>query len=73
MPDHPTRGRPGGQTGGAGPRPGGPGWEELPTREKIDEELEELRAAGEMRVEQECIHDAGGGRGGVLRPIIAVR
>ena len=27
------------------------------------QELSELRAAGEMRVEQECIHEAGGGRG----------
>ena len=26
-------------------------------------ELEALRAGGEMRVEQECIHEAGGGRG----------
>ena len=26
-------------------------------------ELEALRAGGQMRVEQECIHEAGGGRG----------
>ena len=37
--------------------------ESAATVDGLRRELEELRAAGEMRVEQECIHDAGGGRG----------
>ena len=37
--------------------------ESAATVDGLRRELEELRTAGEMRVEQECIHDAGGGRG----------